>query len=110
MVQASDAGADFLIRKSTFIVKNTRSIDEVYLREKKVSHAVVLWLFIIILCFQSTSVRLSNLIFLSFESSNSVRAPMEKLVRQSTEKMVKGEQSRLSLAQRLETGNVSRLK
>ena len=36
MVTAA-AGGDFLIRKQTFIVKNNRSIDEVYIREKKVS-------------------------------------------------------------------------
>ena len=36
MVSAANPG-DFLIRKSTFIVKNTKTIDEVYFREKKVS-------------------------------------------------------------------------
>jgi len=34
MVQAQNS---FLIRKQTFIVKNNRPIDEVYIREKKVS-------------------------------------------------------------------------
>ena len=34
MVQSQNS---FLIRKQTFIVKNNRPIDEVYLREKKVS-------------------------------------------------------------------------
>lgn len=34
MVQAQNS---FLIRKQTFIVKNERPIDDVYIREKKVS-------------------------------------------------------------------------
>ena len=38
MVQAQNS---FLIRKQTFIVKNSRPIDEVYLREKKVSHKLI---------------------------------------------------------------------
>ena len=39
MVQASGAGEgeQFLIRKQTMIVKNTKSIDEVYRRDAKVS-------------------------------------------------------------------------
>lgn len=38
MVQATNS---FLIRKQTFIVKNNRPIDEVYLREKKVSKLAI---------------------------------------------------------------------
>lgn len=40
MVEAG--GDDFLIRKSTMIVKNKRNIDEVYEREKKVSYTISL--------------------------------------------------------------------
>ena len=34
MVEAEEGA--FMIRKQTFIVKNNRSVDEVYIREKKV--------------------------------------------------------------------------
>ena len=38
MVTASNAdGTEFLIRKQTFIKKNTQSVDDVYNRQKKVS-------------------------------------------------------------------------
>lgn len=37
MVQASGEGEQFLIRKQTMIVKNTKTIDEVYRRDAKVS-------------------------------------------------------------------------
>ena len=53
MVQAQNS---FLIRKQTFIVKNNRPIDEVYIREKKVSlfDEILKWLICIHpLCFNS---------------------------------------------------------
>ena len=38
MVEAEEGA--FMIRKQTFIVKNQRSVDEVYIREKKVGEIV----------------------------------------------------------------------
>ena len=43
MVTAKGAdGSEFLIRKQTFIKKNTQSVDDVYIRDKKVSISISL--------------------------------------------------------------------
>ena len=89
MVEANGGGGGFVIRKQTMIVKNERSIDDVYQRESKVSQSLIY--FTRVCAF-----------------SNLARVLMVRSVEQLTEKLVKEELSRLLHAQKSRTGIVSK--
>ena len=91
MVERTHAD-DFIIHKSTFIVKNERKLDDVYKREKKVS---VIGISI-----------LAQLVYSSFYRL-SAKALMVRLVLAFIAKMDREELSRQSLGQRSRTGTVS---